>query len=1318
MAKVNRLTILFLLVFVVALGALFVTPSSVSAKAEINYVSTVEIRNGTNGYLYGNNDEYKEDDSLQDVFDEIVANATSVVKVSFVNVTTTEALEFDYERKIVLESGVVNYNGTINDTFITVKGGWLEMQGAQIYADVACTLKIESSAKLTMSSGSLTTSGAIIGKMQSTLHNEGECFIEGGIITYESDYDGNAGQAISQAGSNAKLKIAESGEQGSLVIKGKSALRISGGNAEISSGVIKATSNDGSVSNGIALGISNSAKVIVNGGLFESVNEERTITLAGNGQSSLTINGGSILGRIILKEGSGGNNTSLTIQGVKIISSDYGKVIVYTDEEYLTKDNARLGLIGSNGYYLTGWVGANTLNPLVSEFSNGATALAKASNLYEVSLVVDGVTYTKTLSYGYTIVDFSEFDIVVKEGYEIKGWEDSLGNHLTSSIVVGGEETYEAELALKKPTIAPIGDAIKAFNGKEVCLKGRDYVIEADSLTYEYVWKGRKGDVIGETLTLLKVNDSDVFILEVTVSDGISVKTASSNQFKVEINKGSYEGVTHPVISGTYDANRKLSSYSLNEGFKWKNLEVASEVPTVSKKEYEAIYCLDSANYNEYHLNITVDLEKAQAPEMEHVTLYSVYAPGKTLAEYQLGANWRWEDDSVVLQAGTQSYPAYYNPDEANYLDSKKEVTLIIEKAEYRAEDVENLSLTIPYKSGLTVQSVAGEYYSQMGYYSFASNVSSATKLNEIKTYEPFDGLYNADKNNYKDYACKIIITVVKSQVKINYNDDNLIIGGVYSPDQTIGRVTLKNGWRWLDASKELLSGENEYVIIYNPDPNFYLDYEISVTLKVSKATTQATHKAIIGVYSSEQTLADFTLDAGWSWVDGSETPTVNKEKYSAVYVRSVHYEPYYAEISLLLEKATIDMGTIKFENKTVTYDGREHDIAYTGEVPEGMAFREYSYSAPFVNAGSYECKAYFTQTDTDNYKQASKTIFTATLKINKANVDISGISFNGKEVVYDGHAHYLEYEGTLPSGISVEYFGNGQLNAGKHVVELKFNLFDSVNYNQIEPKTAVLTIVKASANIIANDRYVYAYDGEEHIPEVTINNSEQTISYDTSVSVKEIGEYSVKFFAQESANYKYVEKVVSIIINKTSVECGNVYKGEITALIGKITNLESGIDSNATLTMAITSLSNEEVAFDILLGGQAPEGNYTVNILIPDGMKGAVKVYVKNGESYEEIESVVSGNYIIFNVTKLGGYKLVATESWDIVNDKALEWWGWLLISLAIVIVIAGISVGLVFAYKKGKLPIEQLRKLFVIKKNATSNAEVEVVLGEENEE
>ncbi len=117
---------------------------------------------------------------------------------------------------------------------------------------------------------------------------------------------------------------------------------------------------------------------------------------------------------------------------------------------------------------------------------------------------------------------------------------------------------------------------------------------------------------------------------------------------------------------------------------------------------------------------------------------------------------------------------------------------------------------------------------------------------------------------------------------------------------------------------------------------------------------------------------------------------------------------------------------------------------------------------------------------------------------------------------------------------------------------------------------------------------------------------------------------------------------------------------------------------------MGVTLLSNEEITFDILLNGEVLEGDYMVNVLIPDGMRGEPKVYLKNGEEYVELESIVSGNYIIFSTPKLGTHRIVATEEWDIVNDGALEWWGWLLISISIAIVISGVVV-FVILYKKG---------------------------------
>ena len=64
----DKLTTILILIFALMIGALLATPSNVSAKAEMNYVGTIAIRNSEDGYLYGNNDTFRKADTLQAVF--------------------------------------------------------------------------------------------------------------------------------------------------------------------------------------------------------------------------------------------------------------------------------------------------------------------------------------------------------------------------------------------------------------------------------------------------------------------------------------------------------------------------------------------------------------------------------------------------------------------------------------------------------------------------------------------------------------------------------------------------------------------------------------------------------------------------------------------------------------------------------------------------------------------------------------------------------------------------------------------------------------------------------------------------------------------------------------------------------------------------------------------------------------------------------------------------------------------------------------------------------------------------------------------------
>ena len=88
------------------------------------------------------------------------------------------------------------------------------------------------------------------------------------------------------------------------------------------------------------------------------------------------------------------------------------------------------------------------------------------------------------------------------------------------------------------------------------------------------------------------------------------------------------------------------------------------------------------------------------------------------------------------------------------------------------------------------------------------------------------------------------------------------------------------------------------------------------------------------------------------------------------------------------------------------------------------------------VDAGTYEVVAKF-EGDEKNHKPIPD--MTATLTIVKGEYDLSGITFENKEVSYDGSPHSLEITGTLPEGVTVTYENNNKVDAGTYEVVAKF---------------------------------------------------------------------------------------------------------------------------------------------------------------------------------------------------------------------------------------------------------------------------------------
>lgn len=1298
--KIN-LIMLFTFALIASLLCLAPLTSGIVAKAEVIYTDEVVIENYGDGYRYGNNGSYVEAESIQAIFDDVVGKNLPInAIIRFNNVTTNEELFLSYARKIVLK-GSVTYTGTINDVFITLLTGEIEFLGIDLASSLSCLLAVKEGASATLSSGTLEVDGAVSGLMQSTIYNRGRLYVNSGVVRYNSTVVGNAGQAILVSGPSAILEVAEI-TPGTVIISGKTALRVENGTATISGGSFNATASD-SAENGSALKVYNDAKVTLNGGMFNSVRKETTVVLAGNGNSYVDFKGGTVNGGFMFQEGASASISSLYVLGRTIKANSFGNVLVNSESGETTVESARVDYKGINGYYLSAWQGGEGKTPLISSFPSNATIIPNVSNLYEITLKIGEEEVVFSKAYG-TSLNPENLVLNVPAGYEVKGWKNSLGQNVRPPFQVEGKATYEAELKIGAP-VFNISNVNKVYDGDGVSYLNA--VNEVDGFTYQYVWQRKNvvSDMVdylsAKEITFKKVEDSGVYRLKVVVSDGVNEESYYSEEISVNIAKGTYQKVTHGTLSGKYDPNLTLADYLLDEGFSWVE---KSTVPTVSVKEYQAIYCLDEENYNPLSLTITIELQKGDAVVSEHNVMAGryKYSPTKTLLEYPFENNeWRWGDDSIVPTVGTNYYVAYYNPDRENYLDYETEVALVIEKGSF--VDIPDLEFSIEYENGLNVRTIKEEYKDVLGYYSFATSVLNTTELNEIKTFK-FSARYNSDKANYNDYTtCLIKITVIKGNNAVDYNVGNVIEGVVYSPLQTLRDIELSSSyWRFEEPSIVPTVSVKEYYLLYNPDPSLFNDFRLKVTIEVQKATLSGiTHGAFSAIYSPTQTLSSFTLESGWTWVNVNEVPVVNKNRYQAVYDKGENYNLYYYDIAVTISKATLDMSDVSYESKSVTYNGQAHTIEYVGTLPEGVIFVGYEHTSPHVNAGRYECKAYFSQIDKENYFLIDE-VMEAVLVINKADYDLSGITFANKSVVYDGTAHSILLEGSLPNGIVVTYYNNGKVNAGKYVIELQFTQNDTLNYNQLPIRTALLTIEKAQSQIIAEEQYVYAYNGNEQLPIVAVNNGEQSVVYqcETSSQISAVGSYQIKYFALESANYLYAEKDVLVVINKTEIACGTVYGKEISALIGKIVNVETGISEGSVLTMDVTSISNEELTFNILLNGESKEGNYLVSILIPDGMY-SPQVYCKVNGEYVLLESKIGGNYLIFNTTSLGEYKITANgEEWTLVNTNALEWWGWLLISIAIAIVISGVVV-LILLYKKGKLPLEKVKELLKVVQN-----------------
>lgn len=268
-------------------------------------------------------------------------------------------------------------------------------------------------------------------------------------------------------------------------------------------------------------------------------------------------------------------------------------------------------------------------------------------------------------------------------------------------------------------------------------------------------------------------------------------------------------------------------------------------------------------------------------------------------------------------------------------------------------------------------------------------------------------------------------------------------------------------------------------------------------------------------------------------------------------HIISISYGGQKCEMSVSVKRATF--GEIRFQENTVfTYDGNEHVVEIEGDLPANATV-SYLGGNSFVNAGTYDVTAVVTCNGYETTRVSTK------VTVERAKYDMSGVTFESKEVTYNGKAHFVAVSGKLPVGVSepIYYINDNKVSsvtdAGEYKVTAVFTTKDP-NYDPVENMEATLKINPAEydiseANLLfktANGATLFtpwkSYDGTSvkfelddggalgknvNVSYTVLNeNGEEISKSNTETNIKNAGKYTVRveFTLLDNKNFKQIE--------------------------------------------------------------------------------------------------------------------------------------------------------------------------------------------------
>ena len=895
------------------------------------------------------------------------------------------------------------------------------------------------------------------------------------------------------------------------------------------------------------------------------------------------------------------------------------------------KDKTVINLYDGNGKF--SFAGSKTVNietvlnkisekygALVASFINvsSVTAGIDAEIEFEAINKVTYVVGTKTHSVGFLPAgaDVAYFaGITEHDGRKISGWlgDDGVVYSTMPNKDIVLTAQYEAP-AIVPPEVSISDGAEKVYDAEAVVLTATIEDEIPDDVTVSYQWykivyastfmlRAATNEIhvpiegeTGKTLTLINVGDSGSYYCEISLTD------VNNNQVKVRT-PISRVTITHATPSGVVVPEAV-------QGLVYSG-EAQALVTAGATVGGAMVYSLDGENYSE---NIP-----------------------------------------TATNAGT--YTVYYMVDGGdNYFDTAEgTVTVIIDKAtpEFTVPPMaKNITYNTQAQELITAATVTGGtvMYSLDGE-TYSVEIPKATAAGEYTVYYKVVG-----NDNYYSVSASTVAAIInkasQSFTTLPAAVANLVYNGTAQTLITAGAASNGTMMYKIDGTSDEYStelptaiGAGTYTVLYmsSADTN-YADIYGSVEVTIAKATPTYSKSpvAVTGLIyngAAQQLVVAGELPEG----NGTIVYKLSTDsEYSAqipVATNSGTYTVYYKilgnanyndvadedalELTVEIGKYTVDFTGYSWYSEPFTYDGAEKRVYLVDANGNEISAFGVAYKKVFkaTNAGTYV--AAVDLADYDNFKLQGSLPLDFEWKIEKANLDMSGVTFNNQTVKYDGQPHGLSISGNLPEGITVEYSDNSFILPGAYTVTATFAVGD--NYNPVPAMSATLTIL-----------------GFKNQYEIVDSENKLIIRVDSEQGISE----------SHVLNFK------DITTSYASFDFGTFFGEGYEGLVGGAYDIHFAEDGNQ----------------------QSITGNtFTVRLLIPVNLRSSANplkvVHIADNGDVEDMNATVDGEYMVFNTTHFSVYSIVevvpATEE---PTDDKNDAWIWILLAIIILLVIVAV--------------------------------------------